>query len=459
MPRSPIKILTIPLTSLGLDELNPRLEEQASQRQAIWAMIKQQGEKIVNLAADITEHGLSAAERFMAIVPEEGTFPYIALDGNRRLVALNLLHEPVLAEGVMPARLLTRIKRLADVFADAPIDQVEIALFENREQGALWVARRHSSNMNGVGQDGWEALDKQRFDAWRGYESPEWQILETVRNHGTLSPEDISNLPKIPITTLRRLIADRYVKRQLGLKYQAGQVHSTIPDANVIEPLQRMVLDLLHKRVDVTHLALSEDRQIYFDSLEETLPFRGPGPTAPAAEAAAPSAAPTTADAPAEVPAEKRRPRPVRVKERKTVVLPSGQLGTAPAPVQALYHELQRVDADACPVAAALLLGALITASLDHYLAPLVAAQPDLTWPASAAATKLLAAARHAIDANQLSPAQGEELGKNVELANLLAANPALLYTTGQGWPESPTGPNLRSCWATVQPLLLVIWS
>jgi len=462
MPRLPIATLTIPYASLGLDESNPRLEKQSGQLVAISAMIKQQGEKIVNLAADITEHGLSAAERFMAIKPEEvGESPYIALDGNRRLVALNLLHDPALASGVMRGRLYTRLCRLADTFAEAPIEEVEIALFESREQAALWVARRHSANMNGVGQDGWEALDKQRFDAWRGYESREWQILETVRLRGTLSQQDITDLPKLPITTLKRLIADRYIKTQLGLEYHNGRVRSTIPGADIIPPLQRMVLDLLHKRVDVTHLPVSEDRRIYFDSLEETAVFRGVPLPAPTAEELAleeePAAAPVAAvTIPA--PAEKRKPRLVRVKAPKTVILPSGQLGTAPAPVQALYYELQRVDADACPLAGALLLSTLLTVSLDHYLGS-QAVQTALVPPSSAPITKLLAVVRHVMDAKLLSAEQGEPLLNNLEIANLLAANPPLQYTTVQEWPESLTGPNLRSSWAAAQPLLQVIWS
>jgi hypothetical protein len=459
MPRSSIKRLTIPLTSLGLDELNPRLDPQTSQREAIRAMVKQQGEKIVNLAADIAEHGISAAERFMALEQENSRFRYISLDGNRRLVALKLLHEPLLADGIMSGRLLTRLKRLANTFSDDPIDEIEIAVFENREHGALWVARRHSSNMNGVGQDSWESLDKQRFDAWRGYESREWQILETVRHHGTLSPEDIDNLPKIPITTLKRLTADRYVRTQLGLDYHEGRVRSTIPDADIIRPLQRMVLDLLHKRVDVTHLALTEDRKIYFDSLEETLPFREVPPTA-LAPASAGSAPASVSEPAATPPAEKRKPRPARVKEHTAVILPSGQLGTAPEPIQAIYRELQRVDANSCPRAGAMLLETLVTASLDHYFAPLTGVVPasENTISAPTLLAKVLITTKYLVHVGKLSPEQGETIEQEAKKDNFLTATPAILYTNVQEWPESPTGANLRSNWITIEPLIQAIW-
>ncbi|UOQ99869.1 hypothetical protein MUN81_10300 [Hymenobacter sp. 5317J-9] len=456
MARPTIRKLTVPLTSIGLDELNPRLDPQIGQREAIRAMVQQQGEKIVNLATDIAEHGLSAAERFMAMASENkhSRFKYISLDGNRRLVALKLLHEPLLADGVMSGRLLTRLKRLGDVFEEDPIDEVEIALFENREHGALWVARRHSAYMNGVGQDSWEALDKQRFDAWRGYESREWQILETVRQHGSLSPEDLQNLPKIPITTLKRLIADRYIKTQLGLDYQEGRVLTTIADVDIIRPLQRMVLDLLHKRVDVTHLALSEDRKVYFDSLEETASFRERPQT--------PSPAEDDASEPDEAapPAEKPKPRPVRVRPRKSVILPSGQLGTAPEPVQAIYRELQRADADACPLACAMLFNTLVEASLEHYLSQFPEAQPKPSRKAKVPVllAKLLATTQHLAATARLSAEQSEELTKILEKDNPLAANAGLLYTTEQGWPVSPTGANLRSNWNVLQPLIEAIW-
>jgi hypothetical protein len=82
----------VPISSIGLDPLNPRLEPQEGQRQAIRAMVENQGDKIVNLAEDINKLGISDAERFMVMIPTDKKLPYISLDGNRRLVALKLLH-------------------------------------------------------------------------------------------------------------------------------------------------------------------------------------------------------------------------------------------------------------------------------------------------------------------------------------------------------------------------------
>ncbi|MDO7851598.1 hypothetical protein [Hymenobacter convexus] len=426
-------------------------------------MIKQQGDKIVNLAADITEHGLSAAERFMVVVPENRKFPYISIDGNRRLVALKLLHEPLLAEGTMSGKTLTRLKKLADDFAEDPIDEVELAVFDSREHGALWVARRHSVNMNGVGQDGWEAIDKQRFDAWRGFESREWQILEFVRKHGTLTPADIDNLNRVPITTLRRLVADGYIRTQLGLEYREGRLLTTAPNAEVIKPLQRMVVDLLHKHVDVTMLALSQDRKKYFDSLEEAAPFVEqasplrvqphhlgekekplPPPVLDSDEDTAPAIQPI-------------RKQPVR--ERRSVIPVDALLPSVPEYAMGMYQELQRADANTYPQACAALLRFLLEASFCHYLNQVPEADKrPATKKTASIPGKLQAVITHATAVGLLSVEQSETLSADIKKANFFASNVRTIPDCTP-WPDmTPTGPILRKYWNSIQPLFQAIW-
>jgi len=457
MARSNIRKIIAPLTSIGLDELNPRLDPQNGQREAIRAMVKQQGDKILNLAADIAEHGISAAERFMAMVPEDRKFPYISLDGNRRLVALKLLHEPMLADGSLSAKAMLRLKKLADLFADDPIDEVELAVFDTREHGALWVARRHSVNMNGVGQDSWDALDKQRFDAWRGVASREWNILEFVRRHGTLAEADAQNLNKVPISTLRRLVADRYIRTQLGLEYNDGDVISSVPDANIIPPLQRMVVDLLHKRTDVTKLALSEDRKNYFDSLEETTPFRE---TATVVTPISPSESGEAIDAPVaeQKPIVIRPARKLTIRERRSVIPIDEPLGQAPASVQLMYRELQRADADTYPQSCAALLGVLSETSLSHYLSRTQETTVPVAEELPASTAKLQLVAAHAAAVGLLSQEQHEAIVTASENGNLFATNTSTVPSC-MLWPsDAPTGAILRRYWITIAPLIQAIW-
>ncbi len=459
MPRLQVQKITIPINSIGVDEFNPRLPPQQSQREAIRAMVEHQGEKIVHLAADITEHGLSEAERFMAMVPDNGRFPYISLDGNRRLVALKLLHEPLLAEGVLGPKWLTRLKKLSEEFANDPIDEVELAVFDNREQGALWVARRHSANMNGVGQDAWESIEKHRFDAWRGVESREWQVLQFVQEHGNLSPEDIKRLPKLPISTLLRLIGDSYVKEQLGLEYRNNRVVTTLPNEEIIKPLRRIVLDLLDKKVDVKVLDGKLERKHYIDNLD---PADKPDPTAvpthfhrlgqkqrfvEASEAGPQSPGTGTIN----------RQRPVRksVRMRSTIAPNACQLTIEPARPREIFQELQRLDASTYPHTGTMMLRHFLDLSLDHYLA-----QQSLNDPDVVTIAQNLYAATNNLAAKGL-------LSEPVAVCTyeFIQADTAFLTPVSQLpdpiQPQTTTSQpaDLRVLWDNLQSVLYIVWS
>lgn len=61
-------IKDIPISSLILDTENYRLGVQVGQSGTVKAMIAEQGEKLVNLAKDIVENGLSPIE-LIAVAP------------------------------------------------------------------------------------------------------------------------------------------------------------------------------------------------------------------------------------------------------------------------------------------------------------------------------------------------------------------------------------------------------
>jgi hypothetical protein len=459
MPRLQAQKITIPLHSIGVDELNPRLPPQQSQREAIRAMVEQQGEKIVHLAADIAEHGLSEAERFMAMVPDNRRFPYISLDGNRRLVALKLLHEPLLAEGVLAARWLTRLKKLSEEFANDPIDEVELAVFDSREHGALWVARRHSANLNGVGQDAWESIERHRFDAWRGVESREWQVLQFVQEHGNLSPEDQKRLHKLPISTLLRLLSDTYVKQQLGLEYRNNRVVTTLPNEEIIKPLRRILLDLLDKKVDVTMLDGKEDRKRYIDSLDTS-------------DRPSPKAIPTHfhrlgqkqrfIDA-TEVAALAVTTKPTTLRtaarkigqERITIIPSTCHLIIGPPRIREVYQELQVLDANTHPTAGAMLLRLFVEASLDHCLAQLAISIPADT----ALAEKLQATAKAFSATGALKEPAYVYMYENLQADKVLLPTVSQLNTSIYSQAAAPLAADLRRHWDNLQAILHLIWS
>lgn len=459
MPRIQAQKVTIPIHRIGVDERNPRLPTQQSQRDAIRAMVEQQGEKIVRLAADITEHGLSEAERFMAIVPEQQHFPYISLDGNRRLVALKLLQEPTLADGVLSGRWFSVLLKLAEDFARDPIKEVELVVFNSREHGAHWVARRHSTNLNGIGQDPWDAMEKHRFDAWRGVASREWQVLQFVYEHGNLAPADLKRLPKVPMSTLLRLIGDSYVKEQLGLEYRNNLLVTRLPNEEVIKPLRRIILDLLNKKEDVNTLDSKADRKRYLDNLAVT---DKPSPYAPPThfhrlgqKERFVETAQTLPGAPIELATTSKPPFRRITRERATIAPGSCQLVISQPRIQDVYHELQNLDVTKHATAGALLLRLFVELSLDHFLAQL----PAKVLATTTLTEKLNAAAKHFGVNGSLGEEEAvcmyEVSGKNSVL--LPTVSPLTSYIKAQATAPLPT--DLRQQWDALQPILRLIWS
>lgn len=461
MPRLQAQKVTIPIHRIGVDERNPRLPPQQGQRDAIRALVEQQGEKIVHLAADITEYGLSEAERFMAIVPDNQPFPfpYVSLDGNRRLVALKLLQEPTLADGVLPGRWFSRLLKVAEDFARDPIKEIELVVFNSREHGAQWVARRHSVNLNGIGQDPWDAMEKHRFDAWRGVASREWQVLQFVHEHGNLSPADLKRLPKVPMSTLLRLIGDTYVKEQLGLEYRNNLVVTKLPNEEIVKPLRRIILDLLDRKEDVTTLDSKADRKRYIDNLAAATKsataalcshFHRLGQKERFIETAV--AAP---EAPAVLPAASKPTFRKIIKERTTIAPDSCQLLIKQPGVQGIYQELQRLHINEHATAGVVLLRLFVELSLDHFLGQL----PVNVKATSTLGDKLITAAKYfgangSLEAEE-AVCMHENLGRNSVLLPTVAPLSTYIHTQV----AAPSPADLRQQWDTLQPILQLIWS
>src|SRR5438094_9070724 len=93
-----MKVKEIRVVDLQLDTENYRTGKKADQRQAIRALIEEQKHKLVHLAQDILDNGLSPLERIMVSPVAGETNRYSVIEGNCRIAALNLLFQPDLPE-------------------------------------------------------------------------------------------------------------------------------------------------------------------------------------------------------------------------------------------------------------------------------------------------------------------------------------------------------------------------
>lgn len=239
------------IDQLKLDLLNPRIGQAADQREAMQQLINDQDSKLANLAENIVDNSsLNPMDRLLVI--KDGDGKYIVLEGNRRALALKLLTNPAVLTGldVRPA-LQKRFEALAVRFDKATIEPLSCWEVADRSEASTWIEQRHKSEDEGRGVVGWSAEAVKRFTG----RDPALQALDFVRQHADLTDSEKTLLAsKFPITTLDRLLSTPAVRAAIGFEIKEDKLFTSLPAAEAIKPLKRIVLDLAGKKINVTAL-------------------------------------------------------------------------------------------------------------------------------------------------------------------------------------------------------------
>lgn len=228
----------IQVSEILLDQDNPRFPPVNNQREAIQAMVKDQGNKIFNLAFDIYQNGLNPSSKL--ILFKEGG-KYIDGDGNRRLTALKLLDTPSLADSE------PRIKKKFDTLlkkSGVVPSAVDCVIFETRDDAKHWISINHSGPQDGKGQIPWDAEQKERFS---GGFSIGLQALDILHHKGLINDDDKSRIKK---TTLDRVLEYKKVKEKLTIGKRGD--HFTFGKVN---DLKKIALALRDVSVDKVYTA------------------------------------------------------------------------------------------------------------------------------------------------------------------------------------------------------------
>ena len=114
---------TIDLSKLRLDIQNARLDDQANQDAALIALLRAEGQDILNLASDIVEQGALNPLDVIGVVPHpQQNDAFVVLEGNRRVVALMILESPQRAAPVLSAAERRTLDGLHRAFVKAPME-------------------------------------------------------------------------------------------------------------------------------------------------------------------------------------------------------------------------------------------------------------------------------------------------------------------------------------------------
>jgi hypothetical protein len=228
----------IKVSELFLDESNPRFPEVKNQRDAIEAMLEEQGDKIANLASDIYSNGLNPSTRLI-VFKEKNRFT--DGDGNRRLTALKILETPSLADS--HPRIKKRIQQTIATKGSIPTE-VACVVFKQRKQARRWIENNHDGEQEGRGLVRWNAEQKDRF---RGKPSIGLAALDELTASNDINNDDRSRINK---TTLDRLLEYKDSKTALSISREGERF--SFGDK---EKLKRAVLGLRDKKVDCVYTA------------------------------------------------------------------------------------------------------------------------------------------------------------------------------------------------------------
>ena len=208
---------TLKVTELLLDEKNPRFPAVKNQKEAIRAMIEDQGEKIVALAKDICKEGLDPSKR-MIVFYENGKL--IDGDGNRRLTVLKILETPSLADSNPSIK--KKLDVLRNQYKTFP-RQIECVVLNSRDAARHWIEINHSGELEGRGQIPWNPEQKDRFN---GVLSIGLQALSLLIDREIIEEREKEEVGK---TTFDRMLDFKITRNALsitksGENYEFGDI-------------------------------------------------------------------------------------------------------------------------------------------------------------------------------------------------------------------------------------------
>lgn len=351
------------LDELLLDLKNPRFDGLSNQRDALEKVVVTQGSKLVNLAEDIVTEGMSPAHRMLVMrVPGKSSSGYIVMDGNRRLAALRILANPAVLSGMSDVGDLTsqKLRKLAKDFNLSEVQPFDVYVCKNEEQARHWIEAIHTGENDGRGVVGWDGIATARY---RG-KNISLKVLDFVKIAGKLSAEELASLERFPITNLDRLLGSPDVRDKLGLSLEDGDLMSDLPQAELIRPLKKIVVDLATKQIKVGEIKSKEDRIKYINGLGHFLPDLGKRTGTPEPLDRLSAHAQVKSHAKASNVASARS-----LIDRKSLIPSQAQcpLNITDQKLQQMCRELRKLPLENYPVAIAASFRVFLELTLDHY--------------------------------------------------------------------------------------------
>jgi len=350
----------IGINDLLLDTHNPRVEPVSAQREEMQKLLDDQKENIAFLAEDIVANGISPIDVALVTPSKIEADKFIVLEGNRRVLALKILANPrVLGDLTVLPGVRKRLEAVAEALKEKPVRSILCSEVPSRKDGQHWIQLRHTGENKGAGVVGWTGVASSRFLG----EDPALQAIEFLLKSGCLSKEEqeMVGSMRFPITTLRRLLESRDVRKLLGIEIKDSKLLSGLPPDELLKPLKRVALDLARGDITVTDLKRKDQQVTYVEKFPaaDRADLRKVGSTRPVQDISADEFS-KKGDA------GDRKKRNVSP-DRKALVPKATKIAIGESKINEIYHELRQLKVDDTAHACAVLLRVFLELCTDHY--------------------------------------------------------------------------------------------
>ncbi|MFC4096399.1 hypothetical protein [Euzebyella saccharophila] len=264
------QIKDIKVSNLLLSTENPRFEMVSNQREALSVMIEEQKAKLEKLGQHILKNGTNPSDIPIVTPNKSDRGKFDVLEGNRRVTTLKLLNNPNLINEKHKST-FKKFKSYSDTFAQNPIDEIPCVIFKNEDDAYKWIKLKHTGENEGVGTVTWDAQQKDRFEERNeGKSSYALQVIDFLKKDKDFDASLKKKLPKVPSSSLQRLIGDPDIRKVVGLKVRDGKLTSQLTPDEIKKPLTKIIKDLTSKDFKVKEIYSKSDRLNYIETFKPT---------------------------------------------------------------------------------------------------------------------------------------------------------------------------------------------
>lgn len=258
------QFLVIKIQKIYLDNNNPRHDPIDNEASVIAHLVAH--EQVKALAEDVVLQGMmNPLDRFAVIPHPTAKGAYVVAEGNRRLCALKLLHDPDKSPNELTRKLFVKMARQLK----NKIEDVDAVVFSNMPDASHWLSLRHEGPMDGVGTKSWNARGKERFSSSLGSaKNPNVQaaLLLQYALHKKFIDKEMHD--GISLTTITRFLSNPEFRAMLGLT-NATSLEIKVPQEEFDRAAIQFLCDAYSGKSGVTSRTNKADRVTYADHLKK----------------------------------------------------------------------------------------------------------------------------------------------------------------------------------------------